>query len=182
MVRNVVLGIGISLLLSISTSTLSQTVTPPAPKAQVTFYSSGSFLKADIPGYQYGAFVGRIFDEYDQLAMMRPGYFITFNLDPGPHTFSANSWMSPRPEGGGHLTVDLVANRHYYVGTYTENTPLLVISTFRLEQRTCQQADDDNLNTKPLDAKHLKKYGHATVVAEPSFPRCANANPSGGQQ
>ncbi len=26
-------------------------------------------------------------DEYDQLAMLLPGHFITFNLDPGPHTF-----------------------------------------------------------------------------------------------
>jgi hypothetical protein len=153
MIRNAGIGIGIFLL---AVPLLSQTVTPAAPKAQVTFYSSGSFLKAALPGYKYGDFAGRIFDEYDQLAMIRPGRFITFNLDPGPHTFSANSWISPRPEGGGHLTVDLVANHHYYVGTYTETTPLLVISTFRLEQRTCQQAIKENVSTKSLDRTHLK--------------------------
>jgi hypothetical protein len=177
MVRNALLGIGIFLLAKPS---ISQTVTSPEPKAQVTIYSSGNFLKAAMPGYKYGDFIGRIFDEYDQLAYLRPGYFVTFDLDPGPHTFSANTWLSSRPEGGGHLTIDLVANHHYYVGTYTETTPLLVISAFRLEQRTCQQAIDDNLHTKPLDPKQLKKYGQATAVAETSFPRCLGTNPTAG--
>jgi hypothetical protein len=149
-----------------------QTMSANAPKAQVTFYSSGSLLKAAIPGYKYGGFSGRIFDEYDQLAMIRLGDFITFSLDPGPHTFSANAWVSPSPKGGGHLIVDLVANQHYFIGAYTETTPLLVLSTFRLEQRTCQQAVDDNRNTKPLDPKHLKKYGQANLIVETSFPQC----------
>jgi hypothetical protein len=159
---------------------LSQTTSATAPKAQVTFYSSGSFLKTAIPGYKYGNFAGKIFDEYDQLAMIRPGHFITFSLDPGPHTFSANTWLSPRPEGGGHLTLDLAANQHYYIGAYIETTPLLVISTFRLEQRTCQQAIDDNHNTTALDPKHLRKYGQATVVAQTSFPSCTTTNSAGG--
>jgi hypothetical protein len=169
MTRNAGMSIGIFLLV---VPIFSQTVTATAPKAQVTFYSSGSFLKTAIPGYKYGDFAGRIFDEYDQLAMIRSGNFITFNLDPGPHTFSANTWMSPRPDGGGHLTVDLVANQHYYIGTYTETTPLLVISAFRLEQRTCEQALEDNVSTKSLDRKHLKKYGLANAVVETSFPHC----------
>jgi hypothetical protein len=148
--------------------TQSKTVGPP--QVQVTFYSSGSFLKAAIPGYKYGNFAGRIMDEYDQLAMLTPGHFITFELDPGPHTFSANTWMLPRPEGGGHLTIDLVAGQHYYIGTYLQS--LVLVSNFRIEQRTCQEAQQDNKTTQPLDQKHLNKYGIARVVTETSFPTC----------
>jgi hypothetical protein len=155
-------------LMSVHQSLLAQGT--PATAAQVTFYSTGSFLKAAAPGYKYGKFVGRIMDEYDQLAMLTPGHFVTFNLDPGKHTFSANSWMIPRPEGGGHLEIDLVAGKHYYVGAYLES--LVLISTFRMEQRTCEQAQQDNKNSKPLDRKHLRDYGLARVLAETSFPTC----------
>ena len=116
-------------------------------------------------------FNGRIMDEYDQLAMLLPGRFITFHLDAGPHTFSANSWMVSRPEGGGHLNLDLVAGKHYYIGAYLEQ--LVVWGQPRLEQRTCEQARDDNEKTKRLDEKHLKKYGKERLVAEASFPSCS---------
>jgi hypothetical protein len=151
-------------------SLFAQGATVVSPQVQVTFYSSGNFLKSAMPGYKYGKFSGRIMDEYDQLAMLTFDHFITFNLDPGPHTFSANSWMIPRPEGGGHLKIDLVVGKHYYIGTYLE--PLLVASKFRFEQRTCEEAQQENKNTKSLERKHLKDYGLARVFAETSFPTC----------
>jgi hypothetical protein len=170
MKRNVSMGLGIFLL---AMHVLAQTTAPkPPPRALVTFYSNGNFLKAVIPGYKHGEFTGRILDEYDNLAMLRLGQFITFSLDPGPHTFTANAWFDPHPEGGGHLTIDLVANKHYFIGAYLETTPLLVISTFRLEQRTCQQAQQDNTHTKPLIPRHPKKYAAAHLVLESSFPQC----------
>ncbi len=158
---------------------LSAQSTPPATAApqptpeqvQVTFYSSGSFFKGAVPGYKYGMFNGRIMDEYDQLAMLTPGHFVTFNLDAGPHTFSSNSWMIPRPEGGGHLELDLVPGHHYFIGTYLQNLPFL--SLYRIEQRTCEQAQQDNAHTSPLAPKHLKKYGGPRVIAETSFPACS---------
>jgi len=109
-------------------------------------------------------------DEYDQLARLTPGYFVTFNLDPGPHTFSSNSWLIARPEGGGHLEITLVAGQHYYIATYLQ--PLLLVSNYRLEQRTCEEATQDNVNAKPLDRKHLKNYGQPRVFVETSFPAC----------
>jgi hypothetical protein len=150
----------------------SQTAASTAPQALVTFYSSGSHWKSAMPGYKYGAFAGRILDEYDQLAMISPGNFVTFKLDPGPHTLTANAWMIPRPEGGGHLEIDLVAGQHYYVGTYNVTTPLLVISVPYMEQRTCEEAQHENKSTKPLERKHLKKYGDSRAVVETSFPAC----------
>jgi hypothetical protein len=92
---------------------LGQQTSPGSAQAQVTFYSNGNFAKSILPGYKYGKFNGRIMDEYDQLAMLTPGHYVTFNLDPGEHTFSNNSWMIPRPEGGGHVKVDLVGGKHY---------------------------------------------------------------------
>jgi hypothetical protein len=149
---------------------LSQGPTTSTPQAQVTFYSSGGHWKAGLPGYKYGAFKGHIIDEYDQLAMLSPGEFVTFNLDPGPHTLSNNSWMNPRPEGGGHLEINLVAGQHYYIATFYRSAP--IGWDFRLEQRTCQQAQLDNEKTKPLDRKHLKDYGAPRAVSETSFPTC----------
>jgi hypothetical protein len=102
--------------------------------------------------------------------MLTPGHFITFNLDPGPHTLAANSWMIPSPEGGGHLKIDLVPGQHYYIGTWLE--PLFIAPKFRIEQRTCQQAQQDNKSAKPLEQKHIKEYGLARVVVESSFPTC----------
>lgn len=168
MTRNAWMGFGILLL---ALPALAQTPVPVAPQVEVTFYSSGSFMKAAIPGYKYGDFAGKIFDERNQLAMLRPGHFITFKLDAGPHIFSASSWADSEPDLGGHLKIDLVANQHYYIGTYMK-TPLLVLSTFRLEQRTCQEAQKDNARTKPLAPKHLKKYGAAHTVIEAAFPLC----------
>jgi hypothetical protein len=160
-------------LAPLATPAVPQTATPPQPTALVTFYSSGSFWKTAVPGYKYGNFKGRIFDEYDQLANISPGYFVTFKLDAGPHTFSDNSWVIASPKGGAHLKIDLVADHHYYIGTYIETTPLVVIAAFRIEERTCEQAQKDNTDTHPLESKHLMKYGSATVVTETSFPTCS---------
>jgi hypothetical protein len=124
---------------------LPQNAPPALPKAQVTLYSSGSFWKSARPGYKHGDFAGRIFIGEDQLAMIRPGHFVTFELDPGIHT--------------------------YYLGTYLETT-LLFGSEFRIELSDCADAQKDNLKTKPLDAKHLKDYGKTRVVTQTSFPPC----------
>jgi hypothetical protein len=163
--------LGLTLCLAWTIRSLgAQSTTAAAPQALVTFYSNGNFLKSTLPGYKYGKFSGRIMDEYDQLAMLTPGHFVTFNLDPGPHTFSANSWLIARPETGGHLEINLAAGQHYFIGTYLQ--PLLFVSNYRLEQHTCQEAKKDNINAKPLEQKHLKDYGLPRVLVETSFPAC----------
>ncbi len=154
---------------AVISSSAQSTPTLP-PQVKVTFYASGNFLKSAMPGYKYGKFSGRIMDEYNQLAMLTFDRFVTFNLDPGPHTFSANSWMIPRPETGGHLKVDLVAGKHYYIGVYLQT--YLYLSRFRLEERTCDEAQQENKSTKPLDAKHIKDYGVPRFVSDTSFPTC----------
>jgi hypothetical protein len=147
------------------------------PQALVTFYSTGSFWKNGIPGYKHGNFVGLIFDEYDELAFIRPGHFITFKLDAGQHTFSANNWMIRSPKGGGHLQVDLLAGQHYYVATFFSQAAV-VMPLPLLEKRICEDAQKDAAKSTPLDSSQLKKYGTPRAVDETSFPGCQTVPPS----
>lgn len=163
------LGVAISVAV-ISLLSLAQDKATASQQAQVTFYSSGSFLKSAIPGEKHAKFSGRIMDGDKQLAMLTPDRFVTFNLDPGEHTLTANSWMIASPVGGGHLKIKLLLGQHYYIGTYLEQ--LVIASKFRVEQRSCQQAQEDNKATKPLKQEHIKEYGLARVVAEAVFPAC----------
>ncbi len=151
-------------------SATAQQTSAVGDQAQVTFYSSGSFARSILPGYKYGMFNGRIMDEYDQLAMLTPGHYVTFYLDPGEHTFSNNSWLIARPEGGGHAEVTLVGGKHYYIATFLRSLPIGL--DFRMEVRTCEQAQKDNDHATPLDPKHLKEYGRPRLVAETTFPPC----------
>jgi hypothetical protein len=160
----------ISCLAVLQSPALAQQTSAGGAQAQVTFYSSGSFAKSILPGYKYGKFIGRIMVEHDQLAMLTPGHYVTFNLDPGEHTLSNNSWMIARPEGGGHVKVDLVGGKHYYIATFLRSVP--IGWDFRMELRSCEQAQKDNEHATPLDQEHLKEYGKSRVIAETTFPAC----------
>ncbi len=153
----------------------AQVATTASPQVEVTFYSSASFLKSAIPLNEHSQFRGRIMDGHNQLAMLGSGKFVTFHLDPGKHIFAANSWMIASPAGGGHLTMNLAVGQHYYIGAYLQQ--LVVASRFRLEQRTCEEAKQDNKSTEPLKREHLREYGLARVVDESSFPTCPQPLP-----
>jgi hypothetical protein len=168
--------VSICLALSIAwepAHSLAQASTPA--QAEVTFYSSGSFLKSAIPFNKHATFAGRIMDGDNQLAMLEYGRFVTFELDPGEHTLTANSWMIASPVAGGHLKIKLLPGQHFYIGAYLES--LTVVSRFRLEQRTCEEAQQDNRTTKPLKMEHLKEYGLPRAVTETSFPVCHPGTP-----
>ena len=176
LVRFRFVGVGLSFAFA-AVSSLAQGTTA-SPQVQVTFYSSGSFLRSAIPGDKNAKFSGRIMDGNNQLAMLTPNQFVTFNLDPGQHVLAANSWMIASPVGGGHLKINLVPGQHYYIGTYLES--LVVASKFRVEQRTCEEAHQDNKTTKPLKREHIKEYGLARAVIETSFPICPPTAPAVG--
>ena len=88
-----------------STST-DQSASSHSDKALVTFFASGHFLKSAAPGYKYGMFTGRIMERDDQLAMLVSDCFVTFLVDAGSQTFSANSWLFPTPEMGGSPRIE----------------------------------------------------------------------------
>jgi hypothetical protein len=145
---------------------------PTPPQVLVTFYSTGSFWKAAMPGYKFGAFSGLIFDDNRQLAQIRPGHFVTFKLNPGSHVFSANYWLNGHPKGGAHLKRNLDANQHYYIGTYFKTTPLLVLSTPRIEEADCNDAQKDAASATPLAREHIKDDALTFAISETSFPQC----------
>jgi hypothetical protein len=166
----------LALWIALSTpSSLAQSAAATPPQAEVTFYSSGGFMNYQIPGHKHGAFVGKIMDGGKELTILYAPRFVTFNLDPGEHTLTAGSLMAPGAGGGGHLQISLMPGQHYYVGAYAEND--VAFDRFKIEQRTCQEAQDDNKSTKPLELKHVKKYGLARIVAESSFPTCPQNGP-----
>jgi hypothetical protein len=163
----------IALCFFVLTSTGSGQDKAVAPtQAEVTFYSTGSFWKSAIPGYKHGDFIGLIFDDEHILALMKQGRFVTFNLAPGKHIFSTNYWLNRSPEGGAHLQVDLVAGQHYFVGTYFTTSPALVVSTPRIEQATCQQAEENAKSAKPLARHNIQKDALPLALSESSFPTC----------
>jgi hypothetical protein len=78
--------------------------------------------------------------------------------------------MFTSPAGGGHIKVNLLPKQHYYYATYQED--LGPVPGFRIEQHSCQQAQQENRTAKPLEQKHIKDYGLARAVADAAFPAC----------
>ncbi len=138
----------------------------------MTFYSNGSLLKSAKPGYKEGAFLGLIFDDKQPLAKMKSGSFVTFTFDPGPHVFSTNYWWDKSPKGGAHVTLDLAANKHYYVATYFKTTLALVVQRPRIEQSLCEDAQKNATHAKPLPSSDVEKEAMPFMLAENSFPAC----------
>lgn len=153
------------LLASIS---YAQEKTPLSSEAQITFYSFPITVTGGLPGHKPGAFKGRIFDGDHQLAFMEPAHFITFHVASGVHVFSAASWMNKHADNGAHITLNLEANRHYFVQTGT----LSFGPPFVIREVNCADAQRDNPHTKPLELVHLSPDGIPVAVRDTSFPQC----------
>jgi hypothetical protein len=144
--------------------------TPPAPSpVQVTFYSSGKTFMT-LPGSR-AAFVGKVFDEDRELALPGRRRFVTFNLAPGIHVLSSNWWLTTGPAGGTHLTINLVAGIHYYISTSFEEAGLGGTKII-MKEVTCEDAQQANVDTKPLEQKHLRPDGIASALTQTTFPQC----------
>jgi hypothetical protein len=148
---------------------LAQNASPAPLPAQVTFFSSGKTLLM-LPGSR-AAFVGKVFDEHRELALLGRRRFITFNLDPGIHVLSSNWWLTTGPAGGTHLTIDLVAGIHYYISESFEEVGLGG-SKIIMKEVTCEAAQQANVDTKPLERKHLGRDGITAALAQATFPPC----------
>jgi hypothetical protein len=151
---------------------LAQNAAPALPQAQVTFYSHRVTMLGGLPGHEHAAFKGRIYDEDRQLAFMEPARFVTFNFTPGPHAFSATWWITKHATSGAHVTLDLVANQHYFIETFVVNTNLSGAVKLYITEVTCEGAQRENVSTKPLEPTHLRSDGIPLAVHETSFPQC----------
>jgi hypothetical protein len=140
--------------------------------ALVTFVSNGVSLTGGFPGQKSQSFRGKLFAGNESLAMMQPAHFTTFTFKPGTLEFTAQTWMATGPAGGAHLTIDLVAGKHYFVEVRTRNA-WPVTKMFGIKEITCQQALKEHEHDKPLEAEHIKEGGESIAVVEPSFPACS---------
>lgn len=98
-------------------------LTPPPQKAQpalVTFVDNGMSLGGGLPGQKSQSFRGKLFIENVLLAEMQPAHFITFDLQPVTVEFTAQTWMATGPHGGAHITLNLVAGKHYFIEVRTK--------------------------------------------------------------
>jgi hypothetical protein len=160
-----------------SVSLLAQTGTSPGPvqKAQtvlVTFVDNGMSLAGGFPGGKSQAFRGKLFVEDELLATMQPAHFITFTFQPVTVEFTAQTWMATGPTGGAHITLDLVAGKHYFIEVRTRQA-WPATKMFGIKEITCQQALKEHEHDKPLEASHAKAGGDPAVVMETSFPACS---------
>ena len=162
----------VTTLISVLPAT-AQTASSALPQAQVTFYSHGVTALGGLPGHNPGAFKGRIFDEDHQLAFMEPGHFVTFNLAPGLHTFSATWWTAKHAKSGAHVLLNLVADQQYFIETMVLNSGFMFsnVNLF-IKEVTCEGALQDNVRNKPLEPTHLRPDGVPLAVATTAFPQC----------
>lgn len=150
----------------------SQNTSEPPSRALVTFYSNHVTILGGTVGHRWGAFKGRLFDHDNQLTFMEPGRFITFQVSPGVHVFTANSWMSRHANHGKHVTVDVSAGRRYFIETGSfAGEPV-----FGIRFVNCQFARSEGASLKPLEAVHIRPAGKSIAVFETSFPSCPTDN------
>lgn len=160
-----------------SVSLLAQSSKPDTsslkPKrATVTFVDNKMSLTGGLPGQKSEAFRGKLFIENQLLATMVPGHFVTFELDPVTVDFTAQTWMATGPTGGAHITLSLVAGKHYFIEVRTKQA-WPVTKMFGIKEITCEEAEQEHEHDEPLDSSHVKANGDPPAVAETAFPACS---------
>lgn len=143
--------------------------------AQVTFYSHRVTLLGGLVGHSPAAFKGRLFDADEQLAFIEPGHFVTFEMTPGNHVFTAASWMAMHAKGGSPTAIDLAADQQYFLEVQVLKVGLGGTRTL-VKEVTCEAAKQDNIAAKPLEPVHLRPAGRALIVSQTSFPLCSSDN------
>ncbi len=142
------------------------------PTALVTFVDNGMSLTGGFPAQKSQSFRGKLFVEDELLAEMQPAHFITFAFEPVKVEFTAQTWMATGPLGGGHIILDLVAGKRYFIEVRTRQA-WPVTKMFGIKEVTCEQARKEHEHDQPLDASHVKAGGDPAVIVETSFPACS---------
>jgi hypothetical protein len=157
-----------ALAVFVSMCAFAQEAGSAASSAQVTFYTIG-LLKSEFTGltdFKHDPFIGNIFDGDQELALLEPGRFVTFNLQPGEHVFSGNWKSRHRPDPKAVLKLSLVANQHYYVGIFGASFHM----SPSIGQASCKEAS--KYGGKPLESKRIGASVAGLVVNERAFPQC----------
>jgi len=167
-------ALGLALCFLAALPSASQNTHGSPSDALVTFYSNRITTLGGLPGHRWGAFKGRLFDSGDQLTFIEPAHFVTFRVVPGMHLFTANSWVSKHSDQGAHITMQIQAGHRYFIETGTFATGPI----FGIRDVSCQFAQSEGANLKPLESAHVRPAGKQIAVQETAFPGCpANDSP-----
>lgn len=145
---------------------------PPAlgQNANVTFYSTGSLLKADakqtltVKGEM--PFIGWIFDGDRRLAYLQGARFMTVQLQAGQHTFAAGL-DSKHAAKNSSLAMQLEAGQHYCIrlGLAYQNFVLVATHKGTVDPMDCGPAKAEARDSKPLDLKSVEKAAQSFLVS-----------------
>lgn len=148
-----------------------------AQEALVTFYTHGTSLSG-MPGTKHGVFFGGIYDGDQAIVYFHEGFvvkndrFVTFHLPAGDHDFSAS--YSKRPAKEHHIRVALEPGHHYFFRASSESSGVIVVESEkgRLDQVSCQTAQDEAHSLKPLNPKHQTPILLSSRSRQADFPKC----------
>jgi hypothetical protein len=76
-------------------------------------------------------------------------------------------------KGGLHVTINLVADQHYFIETSVLNSGFAFGNVnLVIKEVTCEGAQQDNVDTKPLEPTHLRPDGVPIAVSDKTFLQC----------
>jgi hypothetical protein len=161
------------LLLLALISTPSFLTSAAQREAEVTFYSGGKYIETGIPGIKHGYFDGAIFDGQQRVAAIRHGRFFTMHFPPGHQVFSA-SLSGKHPATYSQLELDLVENGQYFIRAVSESRGVVIVDFPKgiLDSVSCQIAQQETLNMRPLEEKHIAQDLISKLSAPTSAPAC----------
>jgi len=113
--------------------------------ATVTFYAHGTFAGGLVPGSRSMPFQGCIFDGQQEVGCATWGEFMSVQMTPGVHVFSA-SLSSRHPAGNSQLTMTLESGKNYFVRAVEEDHPLRYVVgdvVGRIDVVSCEVAHDE---------------------------------------
>jgi hypothetical protein len=152
-----------------------------AQEATVTFYSTGSALKAAIrSGVTFGypgtvPFTGYLFDGDHRLCLIEPGRFMTVTMEAGSHVFSPSSlWKGKHPSEKVRIAVTLEPGKHYFVRLSQNNKGFYVVQIpfQHITEVDCGASRQEASSTEPIKAKRVEIEFRDKLQNVAYFPSC----------
>lgn len=149
-----------------------------AQDSLVTFYTHGSRIKGGLPGTKDGIFYGAIYDGNQRLfsffegVMVKNNRFVTLRIPTGAHDFFAS--YSKHPSTDRHIPISLESGKSYFFRAQSESSGVVVfeVEKGRLDQVSCQTAQAEAAEAKPLEPKHQTQALTTLRVIQASIPSC----------
>jgi len=166
-------------LMAFSILFLSSVMLSHAQASTITFYAPGSMWKGlgaqeiTVGTYNRVTFAGSVFDGDERMGWLRHGHFVSFQVTPGHHIFSA-SYSSKHPANNATLPLDVEAGKNYFVGLRGKRYGALFVAYFAgiIEEKSCSEAFSEASGFEAAPSKWAAKEWRAKLINQPYFPKC----------